>query len=71
MSEVVALVQVDEQQIVEGGSYDSADPRVTRNPQWFSHGEDVIDRTFEVSEPSPEPEPTPEPVEELQPEPAE
>lgn len=68
MSEVIALVQVDEQQIVEGGVYDSDDPRVQRNPQWFSG--DVIEREFPVEEVAPEPEPVPEPVvEEPQPEP--
>ncbi len=51
--DVVALVQVDEHQIIEGGVYDSEDWRVVRNPQWFSNGEDVIDRTFEVTETEP------------------
>ena len=35
MSDVVALVQVDEQRIIEGEKYSSDDPRVVRNPQWF------------------------------------
>ena len=36
MSDVVALVQVDEFQIIEGETYSSDDARVARNPQWFS-----------------------------------
>ena len=70
MSDVIALVQVDEFQIIEGETYSSDDPRVQRNPQWFSSGEEVIDRDFAVEEvePTPEPEPAPEPEAEPEPE---
>lgn len=61
MSDVIALVQVDEQRISEGGTYDSDDPRVQRNPQWFSSGEEIIDREFTVAEVVAEPEPSEEP----------
>ncbi len=51
MSDVIALVTADEHRIYEGGVYDSDDPRVQRNPQWFAEkGEEIIDREFTVKE---------------------
>ena len=65
MSDVVALVQVDEFQIIEGETYSSDDPRVQRNPQWFAGAGEVVDEIpapeqveiERTEEPEAEPEP--------------